>query len=105
MLGLEPGADVEVVRQAHRRLVKALHPDRGGSRVLFEQVQTAYEDLTDVAAPVARPDPQADPPVVPMRKGLLLELRGKPKEQWVVEGLLAAQLSIGGVGLLAVVLR
>jgi hypothetical protein len=55
ILGLEPGADAEAVRAAHRRLVKRVHPDLGGSAALAAQINAAKDLLVgrppDGAAP------------------------------------------------------
>jgi hypothetical protein len=45
ILGLEPGADAEAVRAAHRRLVKRVHPDLGGSAALAAQINAAKDLL------------------------------------------------------------
>jgi hypothetical protein len=45
VLGLEPGANDEAVRNAHHRLITLLHPDRGGSSVLAAQVNRARDVL------------------------------------------------------------
>jgi curved DNA-binding protein CbpA len=47
VLGVTRGATDTHIRAAYRRLVKAHHPDKGGDRAKFEQVQRAYDVLMD----------------------------------------------------------
>jgi DnaJ family protein C protein 19 len=45
VLGLAPGADAEAIRVAHRRLMRAAHPDSGGSDWLASRVNQARDLL------------------------------------------------------------
>jgi hypothetical protein len=47
VLGLEPGADEEQVRAAHKRLLRLVHPDRGGSAYLTRRVYEARNTLLE----------------------------------------------------------
>ncbi|WP_343528708.1 DnaJ domain-containing protein [Sphingomonas sp.] len=47
ILDLPPDADAEAIRQAHRRLVAQVHPDRGGSADLARRVNAARDLLLD----------------------------------------------------------
>jgi hypothetical protein len=45
ILGLAPDADADVVKEAHHRLMKKLHPDHGGSDYLATQINGARDVL------------------------------------------------------------
>ncbi len=56
VLGVTPGADEEVVRDAYRSLMKDHHPDHGGSTEEFIRIKGAYEAIqqNDAAARAGR---------------------------------------------------
>jgi len=45
VLGVGADANVEEIRAAHRRLVAAVHPDKGGSAELTRRVNAARDAL------------------------------------------------------------
>ena len=45
ILGVTVNAEPEIVRQAHKRLMQKLHPDRGGSDPLAKQINQAKQVL------------------------------------------------------------
>lgn len=46
-LGVEPDATPAAIKAAHRKLVKAHHPDAGGDGDAFRRAQHAYDILSD----------------------------------------------------------
>ncbi|MBQ1500745.1 MAG: J domain-containing protein [Sphingomonas sp.] len=45
ILGVTADADDEAIRSAHRRLVSAVHPDKGGSAELTQRINSARDTL------------------------------------------------------------
>ena len=45
ILGVDNAADADAIRAAHRRLVTAVHPDRGGSVELARRINAARDVL------------------------------------------------------------
>ena len=47
ILGVNPGAETEVVRAAYTALARKYHPDTGGSAQRMKEINEAYEVLSD----------------------------------------------------------
>jgi curved DNA-binding protein CbpA len=45
ILGLKAGATADEVRQAHKRLMKDFHPDKGGTDYLASKINAAKDVL------------------------------------------------------------
>jgi len=46
-LGVPKGASEDDIKRAYRKLAAKHHPDRGGDTAKFQEIQSAYETLTD----------------------------------------------------------
>jgi DnaJ-class molecular chaperone len=46
-LGVAPNANADEIKQAYRRMASQHHPDRGGDTKIFQEVQVAYDTLSD----------------------------------------------------------
>ena len=47
ILGLDKSASPQDIKEAYKRLIMRLHPDKGGDPVIFKEIQNAYEVLSD----------------------------------------------------------
>jgi DnaJ homolog subfamily A member 2 len=46
-LGVEKNADFSAIKKAYFKLARTHHPDRGGDKEKFQEIQSAYEVLSD----------------------------------------------------------
>merc|ERR1711934_504716 len=46
-LGVEKDADFSTIKKAYFKLARTHHPDRGGDKEKFQEIQAAYEVLID----------------------------------------------------------
>jgi curved DNA-binding protein len=47
ILGLSPGASDDEIKKAYRKLASKHHPDKGGDTAKFQEIQVAYDALTN----------------------------------------------------------
>jgi curved DNA-binding protein len=47
ILGIDKNADQDTIKKAYRKLAMQYHPDRGGDQHKFQEIQEAYDMLTD----------------------------------------------------------
>lgn len=47
ILGVPQNCEQDEIRVAYRRMAKLHHPDAGGDREMFEEIQIAYKRLSD----------------------------------------------------------
>lgn len=60
-LGVDRGASAEDVKRAYRRLAAQHHPDRGGDTARFQEIQQAYDAITNPRPEAQQPPPGASP--------------------------------------------
>ncbi len=56
-LGVPRGASDDEIKKAYRRLAGQHHPDRGGDTAKFQEIQTAYDTLSDPHKRAAHDNP------------------------------------------------
>ena len=56
-LGVPRGASDDEIKKAYRRLAAKHHPDRGGDTAKFQEIQTAYDTLSDPHKRAAHDNP------------------------------------------------
>ena len=58
MLGVAKNATVDEIKRAYRKLASQHHPDKGGDTAKFQEIQTAYDTLSDPNKRAAYDNPQ-----------------------------------------------
>jgi curved DNA-binding protein len=62
ILGVEKTASPEQIKAAYRKLASKNHPDKGGDTVRFQEIQTAYDVLSDASKRQAYDNPMTQGP-------------------------------------------
>ena len=57
-LGVDRDASADEIKRAYRKLASQHHPDKGGDTALFQEIQTAYDTLSDPQKRAAFDNPQ-----------------------------------------------
>ena len=47
VLGVDKNAELTAIKKAYHKLARTHHPDRGGDKEKFQEIQSAYEVLSD----------------------------------------------------------
>jgi len=58
-LGVERNATADEIKRAYRKLASQHHPDRGGETKTFQEIQTAYDTLSDPSRRAAFDNPRS----------------------------------------------
>jgi molecular chaperone DnaJ len=56
-LGVAPNATADEIKRAYRKLASQHHPDRGGDTKIFQDIQVAYDTLSDAQRRAAHDNP------------------------------------------------
>jgi len=57
-LGVERNAPADEIKRAYRKLASQHHPDKGGDKTRFQEIQQAYDTLSDANRRAAYDNPQ-----------------------------------------------
>jgi DnaJ-class molecular chaperone len=57
-LGVDRNADSDTIKRAYRRLASQHHPDKGGDKSRFQEIQSAYDTLGDAQKRAAYDNPR-----------------------------------------------
>ena len=63
-LGVSLGVDDNEIRVRYMSLIRENHPDRGGNKIIFDNVQKAYGVIKDFREPVSAHEKRMEQPVV-----------------------------------------